>query len=46
MSTTSPHGSGSCWLLKAEPETRLERGKDVKFSVEDFKACKVSNSDC
>ncbi len=31
-----------CWLLKAEPETRIEKGKDVKFSVDDFKACKVS----
>lgn len=33
-----------CWLLKAEPETRIEKGKDVKFSVDDFKQCKVSLS--
>ncbi|KIM35155.1 hypothetical protein M413DRAFT_449863 [Hebeloma cylindrosporum] len=24
------------WLLKAEPETRVVKGKDVKFSVDDF----------
>ena len=27
------------WLLKAEPETRIEKGKDVKFSIDDLAAC-------
>ncbi|NXY05727.1 THYN1 protein, partial [Pteruthius melanotis] len=26
------------WLLKSEPESRLEKGVDVKFSVDDLKA--------
>ncbi|NXL95151.1 THYN1 protein, partial [Alectura lathami] len=26
------------WLLKSEPESRLEKGVDVKFSIEDLKA--------
>ncbi|KAI9203956.1 thymocyte nuclear protein 1-like protein [Polychytrium aggregatum] len=26
------------WLMKAEPETRLEKGVDVKFGIEDLKA--------
>ena len=26
------------WLLKAEPETRIEKGKDVKFSIDDLAA--------
>ena len=25
-------------LMKAEPESRIERGKDVKFSIDDLKA--------
>jgi predicted RNA-binding protein with PUA-like domain len=28
----------SYWLLKAEPESRLEKGVDVKFSIDDLKA--------
>ncbi|GAA5887146.1 hypothetical protein JCM3774_004773 [Rhodotorula dairenensis] len=24
------------WLIKAEPETRIERGVDVKFSIDDL----------
>ncbi|PFH50159.1 hypothetical protein AMATHDRAFT_75778 [Amanita thiersii Skay4041] len=31
-----------CWLLKAEPESRVVKGKDVKFSVDDFEAVKTS----
>lgn len=27
------------WLLKAEPESRIEKGKDVKFSIDDLQAC-------
>ncbi|KDE05664.1 hypothetical protein MVLG_04035 [Microbotryum lychnidis-dioicae p1A1 Lamole] len=30
------------WLLKAEPDTRIEKGVDVKFSVDDFEKCKVT----
>jgi len=26
------------WLLKAEPESRMEKGKDVKFSIDDLAA--------
>ncbi|KAG5999396.1 hypothetical protein E4U54_001874 [Claviceps lovelessii] len=26
------------WLMKAEPESRLENGVDVKFSIDDLKA--------
>ena len=30
-------GSGY-WLMKAEPESRLEKGVDVKFSIDDLEA--------
>ncbi|KAJ1921044.1 hypothetical protein H4219_000902 [Mycoemilia scoparia] len=30
-STTKPSGSKSFWLMKAEPESRIVKGKDVKF---------------
>ncbi|KAG6895640.1 hypothetical protein C0992_000252 [Termitomyces sp. T32_za158] len=30
------------WLLKAEPDSRLVKGKDVKFSVDDFESVKTS----
>lgn len=30
------------WLLKAEPNSRIEKGKDVKFSIEDLYECKKS----
>lgn len=33
-------GGPSYWLMKAEPETRMEKGKDMKFSIDDLKACK------
>lgn len=26
------------WLMKTEPESRIEKGKDVKFSIDDLKA--------
>lgn len=26
------------WLMKAEPESRFEKGVDVKFSIDDLKA--------
>ncbi|EZG07943.1 hypothetical protein H106_02721 [Trichophyton rubrum CBS 735.88] len=28
----------SYWLMKAEPETRLEKGVDVRFSIDDLRA--------
>ena len=28
------------WLMKAEPESRIEKGKDVKFSIDDLEAAK------
>ena len=28
----------SYWLMKAEPESRIEKGKDVKFSIDDLQA--------
>lgn len=34
-------GGRQYWLMKAEPETRLEGGVDVKFSIDDL-AAKVS----
>ncbi|XP_060074135.1 thymocyte nuclear protein 1-like [Ylistrum balloti] len=27
------------WLMKSEPESRIEKGVDVKFGIEDLKAC-------
>ncbi|KAJ3852401.1 DUF55-domain-containing protein [Lentinula lateritia] len=30
------------WLLKAEPDSRMVKGKDVKFSVDDFESAKTS----
>lgn len=26
------------WLMKAEPESRIEKGHDVKFSIDDLMA--------
>lgn len=31
-------GGASYWLMKAEPESRLEKGVDVKFSIDDLQA--------
>lgn len=28
----------SYWLMKAEPDSRIEKGRDVKFSIDDLKA--------
>ncbi|KAG7097524.1 hypothetical protein E1B28_004867 [Marasmius oreades] len=30
------------WLLKAEPDSRIVKGKDVKFSVDEFESVKTS----
>ncbi|KAJ3889605.1 DUF55-domain-containing protein [Lentinula edodes] len=34
--------SAMYWLLKAEPDSRMVKGKDVKFSVDDFETAKTS----
>ncbi|KFY70419.1 hypothetical protein V499_09183 [Pseudogymnoascus sp. VKM F-103] len=34
----SAPGERQYWLLKAEPESRLEKGHDVKFSIDDLAA--------
>ncbi|BGP26698.1 hypothetical protein JCM10295v2_005651 [Rhodotorula toruloides] len=31
------------WLIKAEPESRIEKGVDVKFSIDDLERVKVSS---
>ncbi|WXC64816.1 hypothetical protein SNK03_010627 [Fusarium graminearum] len=40
--TTNPnaprHDGQWYWLMKAEPETRIENGVDVKFSIDDLRA--------
>ncbi|KAJ7512740.1 DUF55-domain-containing protein [Mycena galericulata] len=36
------NGGASYWLLKAEPDSRIVKGKDVKFSVDDFETQKTS----
>lgn len=42
VTESEPKGSGrSYWLMKAEPETRLEKGVDVRFSIDDLAAAKV-----
>ncbi|MCJ1419013.1 hypothetical protein MMC32_005364 [Xylographa parallela] len=33
-----PEHGPSYWLMKAEPESRIEKGKDVKFSIDDLAA--------
>ena len=38
--TRTPHGARSFWLMKAEPLSRMEKGKDVKFSIDDLRAAK------
>ncbi|KAJ9479495.1 EVE domain-containing protein [Pseudozyma hubeiensis] len=35
----------SHWLMKAEPDTRLERGHDVAFSIDHLSACKTTKWD-
>jgi len=34
--------SDNCWLMKAEPDSRMEKGKDVKFGVDDFEKVGVT----
>ncbi|RDW81364.1 uncharacterized protein DSM5745_04921 [Aspergillus mulundensis] len=37
---TDQNTGRSYWLMKAEPESRIEKGKDVKFSIDDLRAAK------
>ena len=37
-STSSDSGAITHWLMKSEPESRLENGIDMKFGLEDLKA--------
>ena len=36
--TDEPENERSYWLMKAEPEPRVEKGVDVKFSIHDLEA--------
>jgi hypothetical protein len=41
VADTAPNGTDgerNYWLLKAEPESRLENGVDVRFSIDDLAA--------
>ncbi|XP_027417983.1 thymocyte nuclear protein 1 isoform X4 [Bos indicus x Bos taurus] len=38
VSEDSGEALSSYWLMKSEPESRLEKGVDVKFSIEDLQA--------
>lgn len=35
--------SSQCWLMKAEPDPRIVKGKDVKFNVDDFESVKTTS---
>lgn len=37
---TDVDSARSYWLMKAEPESRIEKGKDVKFSIDDLRVAK------
>lgn len=39
IEANDPAAPAKYWLMKAEPETRIEKGKDVKFSIDDLAAC-------
>jgi len=36
VSKPSPSSGKQYWLMKAEPESRIEKGKDIKFSIDDL----------
>lgn len=38
------HEGPAYWLMKAEPESRIEKGKDVKFSIDDLKNASESEA--
>jgi len=35
---STPATGRQYWLMKAEPESRFEKGKDIKFSIDDLAA--------
>lgn len=37
-SSSQEKAPGSFWLMKSEPESRLEKGVDMKFSIQDLQA--------
>ncbi|KAF2198784.1 DUF55-domain-containing protein [Delitschia confertaspora ATCC 74209] len=37
--SSTSHEQSTFWLLKAEPDSRIENGIDVKFSIDDLAAC-------
>ena len=37
-STANTSDGPRYWLMKAEPESRIEKGHDIKFSVDDLAA--------
>ncbi|KAJ3086681.1 Thymocyte nuclear protein 1 [Physocladia obscura] len=39
---SSNNSDHAFWLMKAEPETRFEKGKDVKFSIRDLQEMNMS----
>ncbi|KAI9294839.1 thymocyte nuclear protein 1, isoform CRA_b [Neoconidiobolus thromboides FSU 785] len=41
---TSKVSGAVYWLMKSEPETRLVKGKDVRFSIDDLKHSKDSKT--
>lgn len=38
VTSNIPETGRSFWLMKAEPESRMEKGVDVKFSIDDLAA--------
>lgn len=38
MENANSESSPNYWLMKAEPDSRLENGVDVKFSIDDLRA--------
>ncbi|TAQ87605.1 hypothetical protein B7494_g4039, partial [Chlorociboria aeruginascens] len=38
MLPDQPSADRQYWLMKAEPESRLEKGHDIKFSIDDLAA--------
>uniref|UniRef100_A0A0K0EQM2 Thymocyte nuclear protein 1 n=1 Tax=Strongyloides stercoralis TaxID=6248 RepID=A0A0K0EQM2_STRER len=43
ISTNTTKTTDRCyWLMKAEPESRIVRGVDVKFTIDDLEKCKTS----
>ena len=41
-SAMDPARERQCWLMKAEPESRIVKGIDVKFSATDFELARTT----